>query len=225
MMRFWRQATVTFSLLTLAVIVVRYWPNLDENALALYVRNKGVFGVLVYIAATAVGSAAGVPRQGLSFIGGYAFGALLGLTYATLGTTLGCAMSFTVMRRYGKPFLPERFARRIRRLDEFVASSPFSMTLTIRCLPFGNNALTNVLAGMTSIPAFGFIAGSFVGYIPQNLIFSLLGSGMRVDPFWRVLAAAVLFAAALALGVFLFRRHKASLGENTAETEKEPISA
>jgi uncharacterized membrane protein YdjX (TVP38/TMEM64 family) len=101
----------------------------------------------------------------------------------------------------------------------FIARAPFSMTVMVRLMPFGSNALTNILGGISSIPPMGFIAGSCIGYIPQNCIFSLLGSGMRVDPFWRMLLATVLFIVAMGVGIFLFRRHKAlaaSLGNGGA---------
>lgn len=199
-----------FAVLAVIVIVIRYVPEFDEHALALSIRDEGAKGVFLFMLVTAVGSALGIPRQALSFAGGYAFGALFGLTYATLGTTLGCAGSFFCSRKFGKPFLPARFTKRMRALDAFVAEAPFFMTLTVRCMPFGNNALTNVLAGVSSIPPLGFIAGSFVGYIPQNFIFAFLGSGMRVDPFWRVLVAALLFVAASGMGIYLFRKHRAS---------------
>lgn len=228
MHRFWDtckhaagKAGVLFLVFAIVAVVIHYLPDFNEDALALYVRDKGAFGVAAYIVVTATGSALGFPRQGLSFVAGYAFGAFFGLVYATLGTTLGCAVSFFLTRRFGKPFLPSRFALRMKRFDDFVSAAPFSMTLTVRCMPFGNNALTNVLAGVSSIPALGFIGGSFVGYIPQNFIFSLLGSGMRVDPFWRVFVATALFVLALGIGIFLFRRHRASFaGGEKKECEK-----
>lgn len=205
------KAAVLFVALTLAVIIVHYLPDFDENALARSIRDKGMPGVALFIAVTAVGSALGFPRQGLSFAAGYAFGALYGVIFATLGTLLGCACSFFLVRRFGKPFLSLRFSKRMERVDAFVAGEPFSMTLTIRLLPFGNNALFNIVAGLSSIPPTGFLAGSLVGYIPQNLVFALLGSGMRVDPFWRVLVSAVLFVFALGIGLILYRRHKTDL--------------
>ena len=203
------KTVLVFLVVSALVVVLRYLPNFDEHALAHSIHDKGAWGVLLFVGVAAVGSAVGIPRQALSFAGGYAFGAAYGVVFATLGTTLGCAGSFFLTRRFGKPYLPERFFRRIETLDAFLARAPFSMTLTIRLLPFGNNALTNVLAGMSSIPAASFIAGSCVGYLPQNFIFSLLGSGMRVDPFWRVLISGVLFVVALGVGIFLFRRHRA----------------
>lgn len=200
---------VLFLVLAAGVGIAHYLPDFDENALAELIRNKGAYGVLLYITITAVASALAVPRQGLSFVAGYAYGALYGVLFATIGTTLGCALGFFFSRFVARDFIRRRFAERMLRLDAFLAASPFTMTLTVRCLPFGSNAVTNILAGVSSIPPLGFIAGSCVGYIPQNFIFSLLGSGLRVDPFWRVLLSAVLFALAAALGLYLFRRHRA----------------
>ncbi|MDR3074289.1 MAG: VTT domain-containing protein [Deltaproteobacteria bacterium] len=207
------KAAALFAACVALVLLVRHLPHVDEDALARFVLDKGHAGMVLYVAATALLSAAGVPRQGLSFAGGYAFGAAFGLVLSTLGTALGCATGFFLARRFGKPFVPRRFAKRMERLDAFIAQAPFSMTLTVRCLPFGNNALTNILAGVSSIPAGGFIAGSCVGYIPQNFIFALLGSGIRVDPFWRVCIAALLFLLASLLGLALFSRHRASFAE------------
>ncbi len=206
---FVRKAVLVFVLLAVAAVALRYLPGFDEHALALQIRDKGAQGIFLFIAVAAVGSALGIPRQALSFAGGYAFGALSGLLYATIGTTLGCAGGFFLARYFGNPFVPKRLARRMEPLAALLARAPFYMTLTVRLMPFGNNALTNVLAGLSTIPPMGFIAGSCVGYLPQNCIFSLLGSGMRVDPFWRVLLAAVLFVLAMGTGFYLFRRHRA----------------
>jgi uncharacterized membrane protein YdjX (TVP38/TMEM64 family) len=82
------------------------------------------------------------------------------------------------------------------------------MTLVIRCLPVGNNLLTNLAAGVSNIPAATFIGGSFIGYIPQTLIFALLGSGVRVDPVWRTTISGLLFAVSTLLGWMLYRRYR-----------------
>ncbi len=200
-----------FLLFAAAVVLGRLLPGFDEHALAMDIRDKGAWGVALFVGTTAALSAVGIPRQALSFAGGYAFGALYGVFFATLGTTLGCAGSFFLTRYVAKPFLPERLTERMEALDAFVAKGPFTMTLTVRLMPFGNNALFNVLAGVSSIPPLGFIVGSCIGYIPQNCIFALLGSGMRVDPFWRVLASAVLFVLALLLGAALYLKHRSAV--------------
>lgn len=179
-------------------------------------------GMLIYIAVTAVLSPVGVPRQALSALGGYAFGALVGSVLASIGLTIGCACGFYYARLLGRGALQHRFGRRLQRLETFLARSPFAMTVAVRCFPLGSNALTNLAAGLTGIPALSFIAGSALGYLPQTIIFTLLGSGMRVDPFWRILTATLLFIAASAIGFMLYKRFSGELGGADAEPSGQP---
>ena len=55
-----------------------------------------------------------------------------------------------------------------------------------------------------------FFLGSCLGYIPQNLLFAMIGSGMRVDEGWRIGLSALLFAASCALGWWLYKRYAAA---------------
>ena len=55
-----------------------------------------------------------------------------------------------------------------------------------------------------------FFAGSAIGYIPQTVIFALLGSGIHLDPVLRITTAVVLFVISGMIGVYLFRRYRAS---------------
>jgi uncharacterized membrane protein YdjX (TVP38/TMEM64 family) len=182
--------------------------SFDARWVDAHIRNRGAAGIFLFITITALFSALGFPRQALSFLGGYAFGAEWGVLWATLGTTAGCALGFGYARVLGRSFCMRFFERRMRKLNAFLARSPFTMTLVIRCLPVGSNAITSLLGGLSAIPPLSFIAGSFVGYIPQNLIFAILGSGMRVEPFWRIVLSAVLFTLSSALGYMLYRRHR-----------------
>ncbi len=198
--------------LTLAGIVLLFevldLQHFDAAWVDAHIREKGLSGVAVYVGAGAVVSALGVPRQAVSFLGGYAFGALAGTFFATLAAGLGCACGFFYARLIGRSFITRRFGRRMERFNAFISKAPFTMALLVRCLPVGSNAVTTLLGGISAIPAAAFIGGSCLGYIPQNFIFALLGSGMRVDPFWRTALSALLFVLATALGYAVYRRHK-----------------
>ena len=82
------------------------------------------------------------------------------------------------------------------------------MTLLIRLLPLGSNLVTNLVAGVSSVRATAFITGSMVGYVPQTIIFALLGSGISLEPELRITLSAVLFVLSGALGYYLYRRYK-----------------
>ena len=57
-----------------------------------------------------------------------------------------------------------------------------------------------------------FFLGSALGYIPQMVIFTLVGSGTQVQQFWQVAIAMTMFVAATALGAWLFGRYRQQRG-------------
>jgi uncharacterized membrane protein YdjX (TVP38/TMEM64 family) len=166
-------------------------------------------GVGLYMALVACLSPLGIPRQALAALGGYAFGAAWGTLFASLGLVCGCALGLGCSRFLAREALRGRFGKRILGLERFLAHKPFLMSLTLRLLPVGNNALLTLAAGLSAIPALPFIAGSALGYVPQTLIFALLGSGIRIDPLWRISLSALLFLLASALGLVLYRAFRA----------------
>jgi uncharacterized membrane protein YdjX (TVP38/TMEM64 family) len=53
-----------------------------------------------------------------------------------------------------------------------------------------------------------FFTGSALGYIPQTLIFALIGSGINLDPTLRISVGVALFILSGVLGVYLYRRYR-----------------
>ncbi len=82
------------------------------------------------------------------------------------------------------------------------------MTLLIRFLPLGSNFLINLAAGVSRVPALPFISGSAIGYVPQMVVFALMGSGIGLDPELRISLSAVLFMLSGFLGIHLYRKHR-----------------
>lgn len=172
------------------------------------VRGKGFAGEALFVAAGVVLTGVGLPRQMVAFLGGYAFGFLGGTGLALLATVGGCIVSFSYARFLGRDLVAGRFSERVGKVDAFLRDNPFSMTLLIRFLPLGSNLLTNLAAGVSSVGAVAFVSGSAVGYVPQTVIFALVGSGISVEPTLRIGLSAILFVAAGGLGVTLYRRYR-----------------
>lgn len=178
-----------------------------------WVLGQGLLGDAVFVAVGAAATAAGAPRQGVAFLGGYAFGALEGTALSLVAQVAGCAVSYAWARAVGRGWaerrLAGRFGHRLRPLRDVLAGSPFNATLALRLLPVGNNLALNLLAGMAAISPWPFLAASAVGYLPQTVVFALLGKGIRVDGAWQLALAAGLFVVSAVLGLVLLRRHKA----------------
>jgi len=170
------------------------------------IRGNGAAGWLYYVGFAAAAMAVGVPRQAACFLGGYAFGLGQGIVLAETATGLGCLLSFLYARLLGRDLVRHRFAERLSRLDDFLRGHPLSMAMLIRLLPVGNNLVTNLAAGVSSVPLLPFLAGSLIGYLPQTVIFVLLGSGIHVRPLWSTLASVALFVVSAVMGIWLYRR-------------------
>jgi uncharacterized membrane protein YdjX (TVP38/TMEM64 family) len=183
----------------------------DEAWIDAYVRGQGVNGWLVFIAAGLVFTALGLPRQLVAFMGGYAFGLATGTGLALVAVTLGCIVAFHYARFVGRDFVAHRFPSKVRRIDQFLSENPLSMTLLIRFLPLGSNLATNLAAGVSSVRAAPFVTGSMIGYLPQTVVFALVGSGVGIDAWFRIGLGGVLLAVSGMMGVSLYRRHRHGL--------------
>jgi uncharacterized membrane protein YdjX (TVP38/TMEM64 family) len=192
---------------------------LSEDWIDHEVKGKGISGELLFIAVGGVATAVAVPRHIVSFLGGYAFGLALGTALALVATELGCVLAFFYARLIGRPLVAKRLGARVKRIEDFLAANPFSMTLLIRLLPVGNNFATCLAAGVSRVPARPFLLGSLLGYIPQTLVFALAGSGVEVGGRMRLVVAVLFFLVSGAIGIWLYRRyrHGKSLGEEVEE--------
>jgi uncharacterized membrane protein YdjX (TVP38/TMEM64 family) len=202
---------VTLAAIGLAVERTELSGLLDADWIDREVRGKGLAGELLFVAVGAVFTGVGLPRQAISFLAGYAFGLVTGSLLALLATVAGCVGAFLYARLLGRAVVAARFSGRIRKADAFLRDNPLSMTLLIRLLPVGSNLATNLVAGVSSVHAVPFVAGSALGFVPQTVIFALAGSGVALDPEFRITLAVLLFVASALIGTYLYRRFRRGL--------------
>jgi uncharacterized membrane protein YdjX (TVP38/TMEM64 family) len=179
---------------------------LDQGWVDAQVRDQGPTGVLLFVLVSCLLGSVGLSRQLIAFLGGYAFGFLQGFVFSMLAVVAACVMTFFIARGLLRSFLEKHFTVRIQQVDRFLQENTFTMALLVRLLPLGSNWMINIAAGVSSVRKWPFFLGSALGYIPQMLIFSLVGSGTRVDQFWQVAIAMALLVLATVLGLMLYRR-------------------
>lgn len=165
-------------------------------------------GAAGFIAASAAALAVGVPRQVAAFAGGYAFGAGEGAALTWLATLLACAIDFFWARAVAGNWARRRFAGRLARLEQVVAERPFAATLAVRLFPLGNNLAVNLAAGVAAVAPAPFLAASALGYLPQTVVFALLGDGVHVARLVQIAVGTALFAISATIGVALFRQFR-----------------
>ncbi len=163
-------------------------------------------GPAAFVLIAAAACAVGVPRQVVAYAAGLGFGSWAGCLLALAAQLAGCAADFLWARLVARDWAARRIRGRLARLDGQLNRHPFSATLTLRLLPVGSNLLLNLLAGVSAVALGPFLLASAIGYLPQTLVFALLGGGVRVDRTEQVLLAGGLFLLASLLGLWLMQR-------------------
>lgn len=172
------------------------------------VKHHGSLGVLYFMLFATITTAIGLPRQIAAFLGGYAFGISIGSIIATFATTLGCVVSFYVARLVGRRFIEKKFAHKVKDVNRFLKQKTLIKTIIIRLLPVGSNLITNLVAGVTKVKGRWFFMGSFIGYLPQMIIFAIAGSGVEVVSAWKISLSLILFIISSLLSWHLYRQFK-----------------
>ncbi|MCB1460737.1 MAG: VTT domain-containing protein [Nitratireductor sp.] len=158
-------------------------------------------------------TAIGGPRQAVSFFAAWFFGLADGFVVALAASSLGLLAGYGashLFRNAANSFIRGRVDVAVR----VWARHPFSLSLILRLLPVGSNLLANLAAGAASIPLVWFFAGSVIGYIPQTLVFSLMGSGVNVGSQQQVGLSIALFVVSIVLGLWVYARYRKNLRQD-----------
>ena len=163
-----------------------------------------LFCYLILSLATAIG----LPRQIAALSAGTLYGAKIGFLIATAATISGCMLTFIACRFCLGNWVYQRFPDKTKVIHDFLSSSTFTKALIIRILPLGSNFITNIVAGATKIPFTPYVAGSALGFVPQMVIFSLAGAGIKLAAATEQQLTLALAGLALGLIAILYFQHK-----------------
>jgi uncharacterized membrane protein YdjX (TVP38/TMEM64 family) len=204
-------------LLVVGVLAAGFAARLLPGGMNAALSDVGAAGAAWFVVGGAGLCAVGMPRQLAAYAGAFAFGLWPGAALALAAQILGCVLDLAWARLLGRDWarsqMQRRLGGRLRHLDAFLADNPFTATLTLRLLPVGNNLILNLLAGVSGIAAGPFLLASALGYLPQTIIFALLGAGSRVDEMARIALAVALVGVSAVGGALLLRRYRALMPE------------
>ncbi len=179
-----------------------------QSTLQHLVSEGGVRGPALFLLLATALTAVGLPRQIPAFVAGYAFGAWNGAAIALLSQILACGIDFSWSRLMGRSFVYRRFGPALRKIDSTLAARPFIATLAFRLMPVGSNILLNLAAGLSSVRALPFITASAIGFIPQTVIFALIGRGSAPSHTYVLAIGAAMFILSAICGLMLLRKYK-----------------
>lgn len=155
--------------------------------------------------ATAVGVMLGVPRLPMCGAAGLVFGFTEGLGLSLAGSTVGSYGAF-LLSRVGVRRVAESQTDRWPWLAKLLRKPSLGRVIWVRQIMVPGVVL-NVLLGMTQVRHRTFWLGTVIGYLPLNVAFALVGSGLGKGDLAQTLAQ-LMGALAVVHGVawFLWRR-------------------
>lgn len=182
-----------------------------QTTLTELLSQGGLRGQTVFLLLSTFLIAIGLPRQIPAFAAGYAFGPWYGTVIALVTQILACSLDFIWARAVAQDYCRRKFGAKLAKVDRILARHPFNATLMLRLMPVGSNLLLNLAAGLTAVRMLPFLAASAIGFIPQTLVFALLGRGSAPSHEHILLLGGATFLASALLGLILLRRNRAAI--------------
>jgi uncharacterized membrane protein YdjX (TVP38/TMEM64 family) len=146
-----------------------------------------------------------VPGEATGFIGGYLFGAPLGLLYSTLGLALGSTLAFLIARWLEEHYIKRWIPADILQKFEFLMERQGALiSFILFLLPgFPKDYLCFVL-GLSRMPFKLFILICTVGRIPGTLLLTLQGAQVYKGNYYSTLV--ILGLCLVLVGVLAYYR-------------------
>lgn len=201
----------------LAALGVLYLTPLREilghpRDISVRMKALGWWAPIVFTAGGALLIATGVPRLLICATGGLAFGLLWGLVWSQAASLLGSYGTFLFVRWAGRDFVLRKWPA-LQRYEERLRRGGILSVFLIKQAPINSMALNSLLA-ITRISHFEFLAGTFLGMLPQGVPATLAGASAAQKSFGHAavyigLAILLLLIAGLGLAGLSRRRMSA----------------
>lgn len=162
---------------------------------------------IVFVTVSSVLISIGVPRSSISIFGGMVFGFIAGTLLSVFSALVGSVITFYLVRYLGRPYFFSKYGEKVKYLEEKIKQNGFLVVVLLRQSPL-TCMLVNILIGLSPIKAKTFVIASFVGFLPEAVIFNLFGSSVRENFVLRVLVATVFLIVLIIFVQYVYKKSK-----------------
>jgi uncharacterized membrane protein YdjX (TVP38/TMEM64 family) len=206
---------------TACVFIVHFTPLKglleDLDTVRESVESTGLWAPAVFFAIATASIFVGAPRLPFCMLSGMLFGFVQGLLLSQVATLLGAYGPFLFARHSTGEFLAKRL-KRIDRFAQYLEAPTVLNVFWIRQIPIWG-AFTNLCLGSIGVSHGTFIIGSLLGFLPQAILFTLIGSGLVEESLLRALSQIWIAVPFLILATLGITRY-ASVGRGLKTQER-----
>jgi uncharacterized membrane protein YdjX (TVP38/TMEM64 family) len=179
----------------------------DINRTRALILGRGFTGTLLFVLISGLAVGLGVPRLWVSALAGGLFGAFAGTCVGQLASILGAIITFYVSRYLLRSIVIRRMPERFRVWYDRFNRHGFFWLFYIRLFPFANATVTNIVGGVSQVSFKTFLAATFLGYLPETVIFAMFGSSAAKQN-WLQFAIAFTLLLLFLAGERLWQRSR-----------------
>lgn len=192
------------------VSAISHWFSVTD------IFREPVRGKLYFLLVSTVWCAAGLPRQGICFLAGALYGFLGSLWISTAATVAGSLITFVLARflrldtvyRFVSGFLSRKKKLYVLRTLRYIEENSFSAILAIKIMPVGSAFVLNVICGAGAVQYRPFLLATFIGSLPQTVLFCMAGAGMTMPESGKEILYLFLFIISVILITRVFIKIK-----------------
>ncbi|UJF20257.1 VTT domain-containing protein (plasmid) [Vibrio sp. SS-MA-C1-2] len=184
---------------------------LNNQWLYHYVSSHGTTGHIILFLFAMLLVGVGGPKQIIAFSYGFIYGLREGVLLTMAIYMLVAVLTYSFSSFSLQSYFSHHSSKKIQKFKQFIGDKAFIKVLILRIFPIGSNLATNLFAGSLGIPFLSFISASFIGYIPQVIIFCLAGTGVSDTNHLQLSISLGLFFISLVLTAYLYKHHVKSM--------------
>ncbi len=173
-----------------------------------WVESHGILGKIAFVAMMFFQVViALVPGEPLEIGAGYAFGAIEGTLLCTLGITLGSALVFVMVKRFGIRLVEVFFSREKILSLKFLQDEKKRALITfiVFFLPGTPKDLLTYFVGLTDIKLSHFLLLASVARLPSVITSTLGGSALGVESYAVAITVFSLTLVFSGIGLLIYR--------------------
>ena len=184
----------------------------DMHRIAAYINSFGawamVFSFFLVLCVNAIGFP---PAMIFSAANALIFGIVPGIALAWVAETVGCALSFVLLRFLFRDAAEDVISRHksLQKIDDFSGERGFRIMLIARVIPYLPSGLLNALGAVSRLSFKEFTIAALIGKLPSTAIEAMIGHDAVTageNPHRLVFSLAL--AAVMILGFIIYEKRQ-----------------
>lgn len=198
------RAALVVLLIAAVAIAFGHRAVLNADAVEAWVQSAGAWGSVLFMCVFVVATVLFLPGTVLALAGGALFGPVWGALYGLTGATLGAAAAFVIARYVAAGWVARKASGWSARLIAGVEAEGWRFAAFVRLVPLFPFNLLNYALGLTRIRLLPYVAATYVFMLPGAVAYTYLGyAGREAIGGGEDLIRKVVLAGAL-LGIVAF---------------------